>query len=111
MAMPAQPSPLAGPSGSSARVGFMPNRPHDDAGMRTEPPPSLPCAAGVTPAATAAADPPLEPPAMCCCCHGLRVGRPYTLASVVGPMPSSGLAVRPNVTNPAARSRVYNSLS
>ncbi len=76
MAMPAQPSPLAGPSGSIARVGFTPNSPQDEAGMRTEPPPSLPCAIGVTPAATAAPDPPLDPPATWSRFHGLRVGRP-----------------------------------
>jgi hypothetical protein len=34
------------------------------AGMRSEPPPSLPCATGTIRLATAAAAPPLEPPAL-----------------------------------------------
>ena len=45
-----------------ARVGFRPTRPQHDAGMRIEPPPSVACAAGMTPAATAAPAPPLDPP-------------------------------------------------
>ena len=35
---------------------------HHAAGMRTDPAPSEPTAAGTSPAATAAAEPPLEPP-------------------------------------------------
>src|SRR4029079_3030178 len=106
--MPAQPSPAFGPSGSLARVGLRPNNPHDEAGMRTEPPPSLPWAIGTTPAATAAADPDEEPPATWPGFHGLRVERQYTPASPVGPIPNSGLVVRPNVTSPA-RSNLTNS--
>jgi hypothetical protein len=60
--MPPHPSPEAGPSGSRARVGFNPNSPQLEAGIRTEPPPSLPWASGTMPAATAAPLPPLEPP-------------------------------------------------
>src|SRR3954465_9528688 len=108
MAMPAQPSPAFGPSGSRARVAFRPNNPHDEAGMRTDPPPPLPCAIGPPPADTAAADPDEDPPATWPRFHGLRVGRPYTPASPVGPMPNSGLVVRPNVTRPA-RSNLVNS--
>jgi hypothetical protein len=111
MAMPPQASPAIGPSGKSARLGFNPNRPHDDAGMRTEPPPSLPWASGTTPAATAAPEPPLLPPATWSVFQGLRVGRPYTTASVVGPTPNSGLAVRPNVARPVERRRLKISLS
>src|SRR3954468_15832723 len=106
MAIPAQPSPAFGPSGSRARVALSPNKPQDEAGMRTDPPPSLPWAMGTIPAATAAADPDDEPPATWPRFHGLRVGRPYTLASPVGPMPNSGLVVRPNVTSPARSSLV-----
>ena len=50
------------PAGTSPRPGFSPTRPQAAAGMRTEPPPSLPGAKGTSPAATAAALPPEEPP-------------------------------------------------
>jgi len=43
-------------------VGFSPNRPQHDAGMRIEPPASLACAIGTIRAATAAAEPPEDPP-------------------------------------------------
>ena len=72
--------------------------------MRIEPPPSLACAAGTSPAATAAADPPLEPPGERSRSHGLWVG-PKAMGSVVGRMPSSGVFVRPRITSPAARWR------
>src|SRR6218665_1266758 len=62
-ARPPQPSPRSGPIGTTPRDGLSPNRPQQAAGMRMEPPPSLPCAIGTMPAATAAAAPPLEPPA------------------------------------------------
>ena len=43
-------------------VGFIPNKPHADAGSLIEPPVSVPNAAGTKPAATTAADPDDEPP-------------------------------------------------
>ena len=67
------PSPTKGPLGVRARVGFRPNNPQQDAGMRMEPPPSLAWATGTMPAATAAAAPPDEPPAVRSRFHGLRV--------------------------------------
>ena len=48
--------------------------------MRSEPPPSLPCATGTRPAATAAAAPPLEPPAVQSSAHGLRAGGATTVS-------------------------------
>ena len=42
MASPLQSSPKSGPAGLRARVGFRPNNPQHDAGIRIEPPPSLP---------------------------------------------------------------------
>ena len=48
--------------------------PHRAAGTRTEPPVSVPRAAGAIPAATAAADPPEEPPGDSSRSHGLRTG-------------------------------------
>ena len=57
-------SPKSGPNVVRARVGLRPTMPHIDAGKRIEPPMSLPCATGTSPAATAAADPPLDPPVL-----------------------------------------------
>ena len=56
------------------RVGFNPNKPQQEAGIRMEPPPSLAVAIGTIPAATAAADPPLLPPGECAKFQGLRLG-------------------------------------
>lgn len=89
------------PDGTRPRDGFTPTRPHDAAGMRIEPPPSLPGANGSRPAATAAAAPPLEPPAPRSRSHGLRAGRPPT-GSVYDGRPNSGVAVLPRLTAPAA---------
>ena len=82
----------------------MPTRPQQAAGIRSEPPPSLPCAIGTRPAATAAAEPPEEPPGVRVVSHGLRVG-PVWRGSVVGRIPNSGRFVVPSTTNPASRSR------
>src|SRR5947207_12668233 len=86
---PPQPCPRSGPAGVRARVGFKPNTPHAEAGMRIEPPPSVACASGTIRAATAAAAPPDEPPEECAGFHGLRVG-PNNRDSVVGIKPNSG---------------------
>src|SRR5438034_11803005 len=87
-------SPISGPSGFRARVGLRPNLPQQEAGMRIEPPPSFPWAAGTMPAATAAADPPLEPPVIRSLFQGFRVA-PNRRGSVVGRMPNSGVLVLP----------------
>src|ERR1035437_2306623 len=96
------PSPTIGPIGVLARVGLRPNRPQQEAGMRIEPPPSLPIAAGTIPAATAAAAPPDEPPAVRCRFQGLRV-MPYSAVSVDAAKPISGVLVLPKITKPASR--------
>src|SRR5215210_2851637 len=93
-------SPASGPEETRARVGYRPNRPQHEAGMRMEPPPSPACAIGTIPAATAAADPPLEPPTDRPGSHGLRQG-PKRSGSVVGWMPNSGVLVFPTTTSPA----------
>jgi hypothetical protein len=62
------------------RVGLRPNRPQTLAGMRIEPPPSLPWAAGASPAATAAPAPPLEPPADRDRSQGVRAGGPILVS-------------------------------
>ena len=79
--------------------------------MRIDPPPSLACAHGTYPAATAAAEPPEDPPDVRVGSHGLRVGSPYTSASLTGRMPSSGVLVLPTRMRPAFRWRSTSSLS
>src|ERR1700754_3159414 len=101
---PPQPSPRSGPSGFRARVGFMPNTPEADAGMRIEPPPSLACAIGRMRAATAAAAPPDDPPEEWSRFQGLRVG-PNRRVSVVGISPNSGLELLPKIATPVSRKR------
>src|ERR1019366_4379329 len=102
---PPQPSPRSGPSGLRARVGFSPNTPEAEAGMRIEPPPSLACVTGRMRAATAAAAPPDEPPDECARFQGFRVG-PNSRDSVVGNNPNSGLALFPKMVTPALRKRL-----
>src|SRR5215472_10691459 len=99
---PAHASPTIGPRLTRARVGLSPTSPHALDGMRMDPPPSLPCAAGTMPLATAAADPPEEPPAERPGSQGLRAAGKLR-ASVVTVVPISGTFVRPSATKPAAR--------
>ena len=47
--------------GKAAAENLCPNTPHSAAGMRTEPPVSVPSANAHRPAAMATADPPLDP--------------------------------------------------
>src|SRR5258705_13826798 len=101
---PALPSPRSGPMGLRARVGFNPNTPDAEAGIRIEPPPSLACARGRMRAATAAAAPPEDPPDECARFHGFRVG-PCRRDSVVGINPNSGLELFPKIATPASRKR------
>ena len=93
-------SAAAGPLLTRPRLGFSPNSPQQPAGMRIDPPPSLPWAMGTMPAATAAAEPPEDPPLERPVSHGLRVG-PKASGSVVIDVPSSGAFVRPRTTKPA----------
>src|ERR1700759_3535860 len=55
-------------------VGFRPTRPHQAAGMRTEPPESVPSAPKHMRVATAAAEPLDEPPVTRSGAHGLCTG-------------------------------------
>src|SRR5438874_2065520 len=91
------------------RVGFNPTTPHAEAGMRKEPPPSVPCATGTISEATAAHDPPLDPPGVRVTSHGFLVG-PQAAGSVVATAPNSGVLVRPMLMNPACRMRAANSV-
>ncbi len=96
--------PSSGAIEMRLRCGLRPTRPQQAAGMRVDPPPSLPCASGTIPEATAAALPPEEPPGVRSRSHGLRVG-PNSLASLTGRIPYSGSVVVPTITKPASRRR------
>ena len=74
--------------------------PHHDAGMRTEPPPSVPSANDSMPSATAAAPPPDDPPLLRVVSNGLRVG-PNSTLSHVARKPMTGLFVLPITIAPA----------
>jgi len=78
--------------------------PAHDAGIRMEPPPSVPIASGPSPAATAALAPPLEPPGVRSRFHGLRV-MPNSRLWVAPIQPKAGVLVLPSWMAPAARSR------
>jgi hypothetical protein len=71
------------------------------AGMRMEPPPSVPMASGPSPAATAALAPPLEPPGVRSRCQGFRV-IPKTRLWVAPIQPKVGVFVFPSWMAPAA---------
>ncbi len=64
---------LAGHIGTRPSVGFRPTRPHHAAGMRIEPPASVPICSGPKPAAPAAPAPDDEPPVVYCGFQALRV--------------------------------------
>ena len=96
-------------SGTTPRPGLTPTSPQYAAGMRIEPPPSVPSASAAIPAATAAAAPPLEPPGSSAGSSGLRV---VPSAEWVKPqIASSGIRVLPSTTAPAARRRLTSSSS
>src|SRR5882762_5232351 len=78
-----------------------PKMPHQAAGLRIEPPPSVPSASGARPAATAAPAPPEEPPGVWPRLHGLRVA-PKRRLSVTPTQPSVGVFVLPSMIAPAA---------
>src|SRR5581483_12262010 len=107
---PAHPWPITGATLMRPREGFSPTTPQQAAGMRIEPPPSVPSASGPIPAATCPAAPPLEPPALNSGFHGLRAGG-QSPPSVVGRPPSSGVVVLPSRMPPASRSRTASSAS
>ncbi len=81
-----------------------PNRLQHDAGMRTEPPPSVASANDSRPSATAAAAPPDEPPVLRVVSNGLRDG-PNSGLSQVARKPIGGLLVLPITIAPAASMR------
>ena len=91
--------PASGTRPADGRIDAMPQAP---AGLRKEPPISLPSPTALMPVASAAASPPLDPPAVRSRFHGLRV-RPCRLLSVCTRSAMSGRLVRPIGMAPAAR--------
>src|SRR2546426_1330255 len=61
------------PSGTRPYDGLKPYTPQNAAGVRIEPPPSVPSASGPQPPATPTAAPPLEPPGVRAGVHRLPV--------------------------------------
>jgi hypothetical protein len=84
-------------------VAFRPNTPHREAGMRIDPPPSLPRATGHSPVATATPEPVEEPPATWPCRCGFR-GIARCGLRPIGDMPYSVMTDEPRMTAPASRS-------
>jgi hypothetical protein len=87
--------------GTTRSVGRNPMTLPHAAGLRSEPPVSLPSAVATMRHASATAAPPLDPPALRERPHGLRVA-PYTWLKVCDPAPNSGALVLPTATAPAA---------
>src|SRR5699024_3773001 len=97
-----QESPMRPSVGQRPVVGRHPTTPHRAAGMATDPPVSVPMAAGTWPRATAAAQPPLEPPALWVASAGLRTGPVWGLSLVI-PKASSCILLMPATTAPWPR--------
>ena len=97
-------------SGSRPRVGLRPTRPLQAAGMRIDPPPSLACAIGTTPAATNAPEPDEDAPAVWSGFHGLRTG-PIRGCSADALKPNSDICVLPSGTRPVDRKTRANAPS
>src|SRR2546425_5026487 len=92
------------PSGTRPYDGLKPYAPQNAAGMRIEPPPSVPSATGPQPLATATAAPPLEPPDVSAGFHGFFV-TPKRGFSVMALWPNSDVLVFPRTMAPAALRR------
>src|SRR6476469_9105948 len=90
--------------GMTAWDGRKPTMLQKDAGIRSEPPMSLPSPIACTREPTTAATPPLLPPALRAGAYGLVVV-PKTSLNVWEPAPNSGTFVFPVLTTPAALSR------
>src|SRR6476620_8477294 len=90
--------------GMTAVDGLQPTTLQKDAGMRSEPPMSLPSPMLWIREATTAATPPLLPPALSVGAYGLVVV-PRRSLNVCDPAPNSGTLDLPVVTTPAAFNR------
>src|SRR6185312_5680657 len=98
-----QPS-RSGRSGTRPGDGRSPTTLQNDAGLRNDPPMSLPSQVAAIPVARAAAAPPDEPPATRPGSYGLRVA-PKSGLTLWLPVANSGTFVLPRVITPARRIR------
>gem|GEM_PF-1987448 len=96
--------------GTRPTVGRKPVTPQSAAGTRTEPPVSVPMAAGTSRPPTAAPEPPLLPPGILARSQGFRI-EPVTALLVVIPNASSCIPTLPAITAPADLSLVTSSAS
>ena len=87
-------------------VTLSPTVPHHAAGIRTEPPVSVPMATGASPAPTATPDPLDDPPGVRCTARsqGLR-GAPRCVFVPQLPIANSTVCVLPSTIMPAAMTR------
>ena len=95
-------------SGTRPWLGLKPTTPHHAAGIRIEPPESVPRAASASPAASAAAEPPLEPPARRPGATGFGTVPKCGFCDEI-PYANSWRFVLPTVAYPAASSRATDS--
>ena len=91
-------------SATRPHVTFNDATPHAAAGIRTEPPRSVPTPSGLMPVAIATASPPLDPPGLIAAFHGFIVA-PANPLSVCQRNATSGMFVRPTTIAPASRKR------
>src|SRR5207253_7110905 len=94
----------------SRAAGFKPTTPQAAAGIRIDPPVSLPIEAAPRHAETAAAEPPLDPPGERLRSKGLWTG-PNADSSFVVPRAHSCRLHLPTITAPASRSRATSRAS
>src|SRR5262245_6064210 len=92
-------------AGTRPGDGRRPTTLQNAAGLRNDPPMSLPSAIGTMPHDNDTAAPPLLPPQVFVRSYGLRVA-PNTALNVCEPAPYSGVFVLPTVIAPAARLRL-----
>ena len=104
------PNGLGGKNGIRPYVGFSATVPVNPAGMRTDPPPSVPTDHGPMPSPTAVALPPLDPPDVFSGSHGLPV-TPCRSESVTPFHEYSGVVVLPRMTAPVSRRRATQGAS
>src|SRR4029079_7486865 len=90
--------------GTRPGLGRKPTTCQTAAGLRSDPPVSLPVAIGDMPQASATAAPPLLPPHVLPMSYGFRVA-PNSVLKVCDPAPTSGVFVLPSVTAPARFTR------
>src|ERR687898_830306 len=93
--------------GTSPQVGFSPYTPHQQDGVRIEPPWSPPSAMSTSPAATRVALPPDEPPVLCSGLCGLRMG---PVAPKILSLPATVLPARTPSFVPLISHRQYQAL-